>query len=249
MPFFWRVEYLHDLRGVCLRDCNAVSPYYFGLPSPQFVSPRDGRAVSSYGFPSFRTTRECHRHHDHRMSDLRRRRERGASTRHETRRSARYGARFRISSSAREQDLSCPTRSPNSARPFTPCRHDSLTPIHGAPAPSGEAGRGAHPTGRAVAPTRESGARSRPGQRPSDEIRAPSLPPPTDPEIIRALHLTSEQKANIPCGYPVDETGEGRAMAGLVRELARDAVSFGALVSFLAMVALWGDFVGKVGLF
>lgn len=131
------------------------------------------------------------------MSDFRRRCERGASTRHETRRSARYGARFRISSSARERDLSCPTRSPNSARPFTPCRHDSLTPIHGAPAPSGEAGRGAHPIGRAVAPTRESGARSRPGQRPSDEIRAPSLPPPTGPEIIRALHLTLEQKANI----------------------------------------------------
>jgi len=38
-------------------------------------------------------------------------------------------------------------------------------------------------------------------------------------------------------------------MTNLVRELARDAVSFGALVSFLAMVALWGDLVGKVGFF
>jgi hypothetical protein len=38
-------------------------------------------------------------------------------------------------------------------------------------------------------------------------------------------------------------------MGSLVRELARDAVSFGALVSFLAMVAMWGDFVGKVGFF
>ncbi len=38
-------------------------------------------------------------------------------------------------------------------------------------------------------------------------------------------------------------------MNGFWLELAWDAVSFGAVASFLATVALWGDFVGKVGLF
>lgn len=44
-------------------------------------------------------------------------------------------------------------------------------------------------------------------------------------------------------------TERERAMGNTVRELARDAASFGALVSFLAMVALWGDLVGRIGFF
>ncbi len=38
-------------------------------------------------------------------------------------------------------------------------------------------------------------------------------------------------------------------MSGSFRDLAVDAASFGAVMSFLALVTLWGDFVGKIGLF
>lgn len=38
-------------------------------------------------------------------------------------------------------------------------------------------------------------------------------------------------------------------MSDFVRGLARDAASFGAVVSFMAMIALWGDAVGKFGPF
>ncbi len=38
-------------------------------------------------------------------------------------------------------------------------------------------------------------------------------------------------------------------MAHLVRGLVREFASFGALVSFLAMIAMWGDVVGRVGRF
>mgnify|MGYP001287952409 CR=1 FL=1 len=38
-------------------------------------------------------------------------------------------------------------------------------------------------------------------------------------------------------------------MAALVRGFVREFASFGALVSFMAMIAMWGDFFGKVGRF
>lgn len=38
-------------------------------------------------------------------------------------------------------------------------------------------------------------------------------------------------------------------MAALVRGFVREFASFGALVSFMAMIAMWGDFLVKVGLF
>lgn len=38
-------------------------------------------------------------------------------------------------------------------------------------------------------------------------------------------------------------------MRSFVRGLAWDAVSFGAVVSFMAMIALWGDAFARVGSF
>lgn len=38
-------------------------------------------------------------------------------------------------------------------------------------------------------------------------------------------------------------------MNGTARDLAQDAASLAALAAFLGFVALWGDFVGKVGFF
>ena len=38
-------------------------------------------------------------------------------------------------------------------------------------------------------------------------------------------------------------------MVALVRSFVREVASFGALVSFMAMIALWGDFIGRVGHF
>ncbi len=38
-------------------------------------------------------------------------------------------------------------------------------------------------------------------------------------------------------------------MNGAVRDLALDAASLVALTTFLGFIALWSDFVGKVGLF
>lgn len=38
-------------------------------------------------------------------------------------------------------------------------------------------------------------------------------------------------------------------MAHLVRGFVREFASFGALVSFMAMIAMWGDFLGRVSWF
>lgn len=38
-------------------------------------------------------------------------------------------------------------------------------------------------------------------------------------------------------------------MVGQVRGLVRDAVSLGAVVSFMAMIVLWGDAFGRLGSF
>ncbi len=35
-------------------------------------------------------------------------------------------------------------------------------------------------------------------------------------------------------------------MSDMVRGLARDAASFGAVVSFMLMIALWGDVIGRL---
>jgi hypothetical protein len=36
-------------------------------------------------------------------------------------------------------------------------------------------------------------------------------------------------------------------MITLVRSLVREVASFGAVVSFVVMIALWGDFVARFG--
>jgi hypothetical protein len=38
-------------------------------------------------------------------------------------------------------------------------------------------------------------------------------------------------------------------MVTLVRSFVREFASFGALVSFMAMIAMWGDFFGRAGRF
>ena len=38
-------------------------------------------------------------------------------------------------------------------------------------------------------------------------------------------------------------------MSEFVRSLAWDAASFGAVVSFMAMIVLWGDALGRIGSF
>lgn len=38
-------------------------------------------------------------------------------------------------------------------------------------------------------------------------------------------------------------------MAHLVRGFVREFASFGALLSFMAMIAMWGDFLGQVARF
>lgn len=38
-------------------------------------------------------------------------------------------------------------------------------------------------------------------------------------------------------------------MIALVRSLVREFASFGALLSFVAMIAMWGDFLGRIGRF
>lgn len=37
-------------------------------------------------------------------------------------------------------------------------------------------------------------------------------------------------------------------MIWVVRGLVRDVASFGAVVSFVAMIAMWGDFLGRAGM-